>query len=145
MYVFLPIFAFVMENEGITVGLRQTTRTLNQISLIDDFGNLLSPFTCFLTPTLLFSCQSEEVPPPQPAPTPQPPAPEPTEPAPQSASSTNQYNMTQEQLIRQQLLAKQNQLLAKQKQLLELQQKKIELELEQTKAQLVGLLLSYLG
>lgn len=44
--------------------------------------------------------------------------------------------MAEEQIIRQQLLAKQ-------KQLLELQQKKIELELEQTKAQLVSLVINY--
>lgn len=62
-----------------------------------------------------FIAQSEEKS--QKPPAPQPPAP----------------SLTQEQLIRQQLLAKQ-------KQLLELQQKKIELELEQTKAQLVSLI-----
>lgn len=45
-------------------------------------------------------------------------------------------NLAEEQIIRQQLLAKQ-------KQLLELQQKKIELELEQTKAQLVSIVMNY--
>lgn len=107
-------------------------------------------------PVVLWFClQSEEVssPPPAPAPAaaPQPPAPAAAAPAlastpvatPGTSSSVqtppspvaSQYSLTQEQLIRQQLLAKQ-------KQLLELQQKKIELELEQTKAQLVGHMVS---
>ncbi|KAM4547606.1 pre-mRNA cleavage complex 2 protein Pcf11 [Fundulus diaphanus] len=77
-----------------------------------------------------FLKQPEEKASPQPAPA----KPAAVAPGPQAAPAAPPSSLTQEQLIRQQLLAKQ-------KQLLELQQKKIELELEQTKAQLGGLVL----